>query len=84
MPALRTSARRSDMRWARWIGSGMSTSVSFAGVAEHHPLVAGALLVELSSSPAVPERTSSESSTPWAMSADCSSRATMTPQVLPS
>ena len=44
---LRTSARRLASRCASEIGSGISSSVSLRGVAEHHPLVAGAGDVEL-------------------------------------
>ena len=56
-----------------------------AGVAEHHALIAGTLLVVARPlRRRHPLRTSSDSSTPWAMSGDCSSIDTMTPQVLPS
>ena len=46
-PDLRTSARRSARRWAVQIGSGMQVRRLVAGVAEHHPLVAGTLGVDL-------------------------------------
>ena len=44
--ALRTSASRWQILCASMIGSGISSAVSFARVAEHHPLVAGADAVE--------------------------------------
>ena len=52
-----------------------------AGVAEHHPLVAGADLVVVVGEPS---RISLALSTPLAMSGDCSSIDVMTAQVLPS
>ena len=71
-------------RCASQIGSGMRSGGLVAGVAEHHPLVARALGVEhvlAAASRCAPRR---PSSTPWAMSGDCSSSETSTPQVLPS
>ena len=52
-----------------------------AGVAEHHALVAGALRVEDVVVVDVGAHLEGRASTPWLMSGDCSSMATMTPQV---
>ena len=82
-PALRTSARRSgepvrhgDRQRHQLLGLA-------AGEAEHHALVAGAER-DRARRAECPSRCSSASSTPRAMSGDCSWIAVMTPHVSPS
>ena len=67
VPFLRTSARRRAMRWARAIGSGMSSGVS----RQAKPNII----------PWSPAPSSSARSTPWAMSRLCSLTLTIVPHV---
>ena len=81
-PALRTSARRLASRCAIAIGSGISSSVSRHAKPNIMPWSPAPSVSR--SSAEWPSRCSSASSTPRAMSGDCSWIAVMTPHVSPS
>ncbi len=84
IPALRTSARRCGQPVGQPHRQRHEVLGLGAGVAEHHPLVAGALGVEGVLARHAGARSSRAVSTPWAMSGDCGSMVVITPQVLPS
>ena len=65
------------MRWARAIGSGMSSGVS----RQAKPNIIPWSPAPSSNAGAASSRTSSAESTPWAMSGDCSLTETSVPQV---
>ena len=77
-PVRRTSDRRRAMRWARAIGSGMSSGVS----RQANPNIIPWSPAPSSNAGAASSRTSSAESTPWAMSGDCSLTDTSVPHVL--
>src|SRR6266508_6069354 len=81
-PALRTSASRLASRCAIAIGSGISSSVSRQAYPNIIPWSPAPSASSSSSDP--PSRCSSASSTPRAMSGDCSWIDVITPQVSPS
>ena len=76
-PVLRTSASRRAMRWARAIGSGMSSGVS----RQANPNIIPWSPAPSSNAGAASSRTSRAESTPWAMSGDWALTETSVPQV---
>ena len=81
-PTRRTWDRRWARRWASHTGRGMRSGVSSQAYPNIIPWSPAPWALSWSSPPE-PVRSSKAESTPWAMSGDCPSRATMTPQVRP-